>query len=85
MTTMTYGTMPSRELFGAKYKTMAEGFPPERGFRFRNDKRVGTGELSEDELWEELQRAWREYEELGDGDAGDWCSAVLGCLDIEWV
>jgi len=79
--TTTYGVMPTRQEFDEAYE---DASIPGRGFRFRNCKRVGTGELSGPELWEELVKAHSEYE-AGDEAAGDWCSAVLGCLGWEWV
>ncbi len=81
--TKTYGTMPSREEFDAAYDAMEE-WHHRPGFRFGNDARLGDATLTASELWDELQKAKAELDE-GDEAAGDWCSAVLECLDIEWV
>ncbi len=82
MKTVTYGVMPTREEFDAAYEVASTD--DGHGFRFRNDKRIGNGELTCSELWDELVKAHAEFE-AGDEEAGDWCSAVLGCLDWEWV
>lgn len=84
---MTYGVMPSLEEFEAACAE-PDGecgrSVDDLGFSFGNDERIGTDTLTGGELWEELQRAHGEWEE-GDEKAGDWCSAVLGCLGFEWV
>ena len=78
---MTYGVMPSREEF-------SEAFGDEVYFAFGNDPRVGTAKLTEDELWDELQKALAVYEESDypySEAAGDWVSTVLDVLGFEWV
>ncbi len=78
---MTYGVMPSREEF-------SEAFGDEVYFSFGNDPRVGTVKLTEDELWEELQKALAEFEESDypySEEAGHWVSTVLDVLGFEWV
>ncbi len=79
---MTYGILPAYWEYSSKY--LAEIGDGE-GFRFGNDKRVGTCTLTCDELWTELVKAHGEFSETGDEAAGDWCSSVLGLLKIEWI
>ena len=84
---MTYGLMPSREEFDtacAEPDSECGKSVDDVGFSFGNDERIGTDALTSGELLEELQTAREEWEE-GDEKAGDWCSAVLGCLGFEWV
>lgn len=84
---MTYGVMPSLEEFEAacaESDSECGKSVDDLGFSFGNDERIGTDTLTSGELWEELQMAREEWEE-GDEKAGDWCSAVLGCLGFEWV
>lgn len=84
---MTYGVMPSREEFDTACAEPDEErgrSVEELGFSFGNDERIGTDTLTSGELWEELQRAHDEWE-AGDERAGDWCSAVLGCVGFEWI
>lgn len=95
---MTFGVMPTREEFDEACREHDPEDPPEacvadQGFRFGNDPRVGDAHLTADELWEELQRAFAEYQAVdgssddgGDPErAGDWCSSVLGQLGFEWI
>lgn len=83
--TVTYGVMPAREEFGDRFSASVEAAgDADPLFSFGRDPRVGTVNMAEHELWDELVKAHAEYE-AGDEDAGDWCSAVLGCLDWEWV
>lgn len=79
--TMTYGTMPTQEQFECGWDRAEIS---DKGFGFVNDARVGTVRLSQSQLWEEFQKAFKEYEE-GNEVSGDWCSLVMFCLDIEWV
>lgn len=90
MITMTYGNMPTREQFDTQFESLC----PDGTFAFGNDKRLGTCALDADGLWEALQAANRDYEELldempGRGNdpeiVGSWMSGVLYCLGIEWV
>lgn len=81
MTSMTFGVMPTREQFDAGWDACE---PRGDRFHFGNDKRIGNDALTQEELWKEVVKAHGEFEE-GDEDAGDWCSSVLGCLDIEWI
>lgn len=95
---MTYGVMPTREEFDEACSEHDPDDPPQacvadQGFPFENDKRVGSDRLTPDELWEELQKAFAEYQAVdgssddgGDPErAGDWCSSVLGVLGFEWI
>lgn len=59
MITMTYGTMPTHEQFDSQYTKKMGSF----GYRFHNDSRVGTCELSQDQLWDELQEALTQWEQ----------------------
>jgi len=97
MITMTFGTMPSREQFDSQYAKKMGTF----GYRFHNDSRVGTCEMSQDQLWNELQKALDQYNQGDDhkpdqdhenwdelcraNDAGTWCSCVLETLGFKWV
>lgn len=97
---MTYGVMPTREEFDAACLEHDPEDPPEacvalQGFAFGNgDPRLGEDRLTADELWEELQRAYADFEDVLDLErpskqapeaAGDWISDVLGCLGFRWV
>jgi hypothetical protein len=88
---LAYGQLPTEEQFSLAFQNLI--YPlVEGGFRFANDKRVGTCIFSELELWEELKKAVLEWE-CGPRDkkdkrywqAGDWCSSVLQCLGFEWI
>lgn len=83
---LTFGILPTQGQFDSQWGKEDEkgGFAQDGKFHFGQDRRVGTCELSQGELWEELQKAVAEHE-VGSEEAGDWCSAVLGCLSIEWV
>lgn len=84
---MTYGVMPTREEFDAACAEPDEDCGKsvdDLGFSFGNDPRIGTDILTTSELWGGAPRARGEWE-AGDEMAGDWCSAVLGCLGFEWV
>lgn len=84
---MTYGVMPTREEFGAAWAEPDEECGKsvdDLGFSFGNDERIGSDTLTGTELWREVEKARAEWE-AGDEKAGDWCSAVLGCLGFEWV
>jgi len=86
MKVMTYGNLPTREVFDRQFAELVS----DGEFRFGNDKRVGTCALSPDELWAEIQKAHAEWDgPQADADkqdeAGEWCSTVLECLGIEWV
>jgi len=84
--TMTYGTLPTEEQFETAWQAeLAKGSLRDWKFAFANDKRMGTCALMQSELWHEVQDAHQDYHEHGDEAAGDWCSAVLGCLGVEWV
>ena len=89
--TKTYGTMPTREEFDQCWDARMAEEGASDGFHFGNDKRLGTCTLSQDELWEELQKAHREWNGALDHNddsehvLGDWISCVLGVLGFEWV
>lgn len=78
---MTFGFLPRYEDF---CQAWSQVIPGDDLFSFGNDPRMGTDELTQDELWDELNKATEEYLD-GDDEAGDWASAVLSCLKIEWV
>jgi len=74
---MTYGEMPSRELFDKHFDSVC----PSGYCRIENDKRLGSVKLTADELWEQCELAI-----LGGTDRNlDWISSVLSCLRFEWV
>lgn len=84
---LTYGHLPTREQFDQQWNAVMES---KTEYRFGNDYRMGDDELTQNELWRELLRASVEYHEvdpmLDDSErAGDWISAVLYTLLIEWV
>lgn len=82
MISMTYGTMPSRDDFDKAFEIhTGDG----DSFYFGRDPRVGDCVLSASELWKELERARKEFEEDGNEEAGSWCADVLSCLDFEWI
>jgi hypothetical protein len=89
--TMTFGQMPTEEQFnqawsnhfGQHINHIAEDSGRDL-FSFGNDKRVGTDELTQSQVWAEINKAHEEYEQ-GDDAAGAWVSAVLFSLGIEWV
>lgn len=81
---LTYGVLPTEEQFDQAWdETFAESL--KNTFGFRNDPRVGNAELTQSELWKELQQATKENNEDGNEEAGSWASGVLGHLDVEWV
>lgn len=86
MKACTYGTMPTRSEFNQLWDaTMGEA----TSFRFGNDRRVGNESLTQSELWNELNKAYREgeYILLGDDEHHPWCwcSSVLYILGLEWI
>jgi hypothetical protein len=100
MKSMRYGTLPSKEEFVESFERL-EGLPSDGKFRIRNDPYYGTDDLTVYELWAAVQKACRTWEQgsaeptdeehtdnqsFADAEqAGDFCSAVLGILGIEWV
>lgn len=96
---MTYGTLPTREEFdGAFVRACSWGIPRRAlTYAFTNDPRVGTCELTAEEVWRELMEArgeWQGWIRATTGQAmtedqadasGQWCSDVLGVLGFEWV
>ena len=90
---LTYGNLPTREQFEKAF--IATDTTGNRVFAFGNDPRVGTCELTCDELWTEVCKATEEFNSDWDGihtsdlaakeSSGDWASAVLGCIGIEWI
>lgn len=90
--TLTYGTLPEREEFEAAFARETNW---SYRFVFANDPRVGTCELTCNELWRELVKAralwagdvedtWEgRYSEEAQNAAGQWCSNVLGVLGFE--
>lgn len=101
---LTYGTLPSEVEFREAFARIClpdghfadEAEPPAR-FRFTNDSRVDTCELTCSELWREVNKAlaegngfvWRggKWADGGKSDdaAGQWCSEVLRVLGWEWI
>lgn len=80
MRSMTYGKLPSQAEFDAAFDDKVDGCK----YRIRNDKRVGDWDATQGELWAEVYKATREWEE-GDDAAGDWASCVLYTLGFEWI
>lgn len=80
MISMTFGNIPSYDVFECKFDEVCES----GRFKFGNDRRVGTDEFTCTELYSEVVMATKEHDE-GDEVAGYWVSAVLGILDIEWI
>lgn len=82
MLSMTYGVMPTRKDFDQAWDNSIAG--ESLTFNFRNDSRLGDNNLTNNELWLELNSARAEYEK-GDEKSGEWCSAVLYILGFEWI
>lgn len=88
---MTYGDMPTRWQFDQGWN--ANVGEHRNHFAFGNDKRLGTCDLTREELWEEIQRTWEAYADCLNATSGfqdpeivgDWLSTVLYALGIEWV
>lgn len=79
MRSMTYGKLPTQGEFDAAFDAEVHG-----KYRIRNDARMGNVDLTASELWAEVYKATREWEE-GDDAAGDWASCVLSTLGFEWI
>ena len=81
---MSFGELPSRAAFDAVFNEVC----PDGRFAFGNDERVGYADLTDDELWDEIEKAMREHD-LGEGEKADaaesWVSCVLSVLGFEWV
>ena len=77
--TMTYGVMPTKREYMRAWKE--DGMT---AFKFGNDPRVGDAELTDEELWDELKKAVKEYRN-GSEKAGTWVSDVLFVLGFEWI
>jgi len=83
---LTYGVLPT-------YDEFVDAFAGDLGeggvYQIRNCKRCGNVDLTCDELWEYLNGAVAEFHDAQCDDtqewAGDWASAVLQTLGIEWV
>jgi hypothetical protein len=94
--TKTHGIMPTREEFDWLWEAVDanEGFRDGK-FHFGNDPRLGTCALTQNELWNALQKAHHEVcaayaeseAEFGEPaeQTDDWLSSVLGCLGLEWI
>lgn len=74
---LCHGTLPTKEQFN---RAVLESFRPNRPFRFRKDVRLGTVDLTAEELWEELRKAKQE----GTIEALRWCCNRLLEISIEW-
>ncbi|MDD5547266.1 MAG: hypothetical protein PHO67_08960 [Candidatus Omnitrophica bacterium] len=89
MKSMTYGILPTESEFRAAYDAQDTAGELRGGlFHFGNDKRVGTCAMTCSELWNEVQKAFGEYEvdqKWEENGPGDWVSAVLYCLGFEWI
>jgi hypothetical protein len=93
LTSVTGGTMPTYDEFSDRFYTVCAD--SDNLFAFGNDKRVGTDKLRCSDLWDELNKAYREwvYDDTPDDGESDtpgwvaynWCSSVLGILGWEWV
>lgn len=76
---MVFGTIPKRDHFTEAFFTRTDGL-----FVFKEDPRMGTNEFSEKELWIELNKAIKEWED-GNETSGRWAHEVLQTLGFEWV
>lgn len=91
MISMTYGVLPTFEQYDAEWDRLDKEGELRGGlFHFGNDSRVGNCALDKFQLWKEIEKAHKKYEELLDPDedpesVGNWLSCVLGCLGFEWV
>lgn len=79
--TRTFGILPTRKEYDLCWKKSG----PAGKFAFGNDPRIGTCELTQDELWEEILRAHKDWSECSNEDAGNFLSCVLNVLGFEWV
>lgn len=77
---MTYGILPSYDMYSEAFDKVVDGFY----YKIRNDKRVGNVNLTKRELWMLLSEAVADWND-GDEDAGDWASVVLSTLGFEWI
>ena len=84
---LTYGELPTREQFEDAF----EGdLGPDGVYQVRNCKRVGNQDFTCAGLFDEVTKAthawqWGEMADEPFEQAGDWASAVLQTLGIEWV
>lgn len=88
--TMTYGTMPSREAFMVHFSHEVDG--PSYSIRLsRTDSAaaegtiIGDGDYDAEELYKGVKQLVAKLNDDGDDDAGDLASAILGTLGFEWV
>lgn len=80
---MTYGVLPDRDAF---YNAFEEECPNGK-FRIRNCPMIGNDDLTESQLWEQVQKAidtWNS-ESSDSEEWGDWASCVLSVLGFEWI
>lgn len=77
-----YGTLPDWEEFITRYNDVYGDDDDE--FSGTNDPYLGEYLFTTPELYDQLEIAAEKWED-GNDDAGDWASAVLGLLGIEWV
>lgn len=76
----TYGVLPDWEEFSSRYSDVCG----DGEFSGTNDPYLGNYSFTESELHDQLEAAVSEWED-GDDMAGDWASAVMTVLGIEWV
>jgi len=85
MKSMTHGDMPTREGFDQAWETNEIGST----YRIRNDRRVGSVDFSQDELWDELNRTLVRASKIDNRDEADtlmdFVSCVLWTLGFEWI
>ncbi len=74
---MSYGNLPTKKEFEKAFEEQVNGIY----YRIRNDKYIGTIDLTESELWTHLKRAIKINRDIG----LDWASTVLDTLGFEWI
>lgn len=80
---MTYGQLPSEDDFVEQYVAVmgSEDAP----YEIRNDKGGADGTYDAYKLYALLHEQTQLFNEDSDDDAGDFTSAVLSTLNIEWI
>jgi hypothetical protein len=80
---MTYGVLPNRDAFSEAFSEECNSGK----FRIRNCPMIGNDDLTESELWNQVQNAanaWNNDSEDSE-EWGDWASCVLSVLGFEWI
>jgi hypothetical protein len=79
---LTYGNTPNYAVFAGQY---ADEFGPDHVYKIRNDPYYGSGDLTCEELYEQLERACEDWELNANEQAGDFACNMLSGLHFEWI